>query len=113
MKNKLKILSIIMAMFLLGYVAGIADETNMSGLWKILGLVVSPAVLLFFLKKEIISVWWYFSLVFLLISIFLIFGGNGGGVLGGKVVITYLLSWLYFFLSLGLIVFKSISLRGK
>lgn len=102
-----------MAMFLLGYVAGIANETDMIGLWKILGLVVSPAVLLFFLKKEIVSPWWYFSLAFLLISVFLIFGGNGGGVFGGKVVIAYFLSWLYFSLSLCLIGFKSISLRGK
>lgn len=117
MKNKLKILSILAATLALFWSIGAIDSSDLDVFVNFALPIILTCVTVFFVKKETINLWWYFSLAFWLFVALVIFTGDkSGGTFGlgdGTLIMIGLLSWLYFFLSLCLIVFKSISLRGK
>lgn len=85
-------------------------------------LFLSPIVFLisvFFLAtgktKEVLRTWRKVTIIFWVLSLpFLLSSGGGGLDVGiGDGVVLYLLLWIYFFLSLVVITFRTIQLRGR
>ncbi len=113
MKNKLKIFSILLAIFLFGCAAVFSDDIGDIIRY---GLKFLPVIiLLFFSRNEVLGLWCKFSIAFFFLSALIVLSSSGGsfGSMGAKIMSVYLLSWVFLFLSLILITFKSISLRGK
>lgn len=65
--------------------------------------------------KEVLRTWRKVTIIFWVLSLPFLLSSGGGGLdvgIGGGVVL-YLLLWIYFFLSLGVITFRTIQLRGR
>ncbi len=118
MKEKLKILSIPIALFTVEYFLGVQNETDLTGLVALVTPIIILAIVMFFPRKETLNLWWYFSVLFwgLFLALILTSDTSGGGLdvgLGGVGMALYFLSWFYFFFSLVIIAVKSYKLRGK
>ena len=113
MKNKIKIILVFAILFLFIYFARLADDT--SDILRYVGMFGGLALVLWFSRTEITKVWSFFSVIYWVLSAVIILSSKGGafGVSGGRVMAMYILSNAYFLLSLILITYKSIKLRGK
>jgi hypothetical protein len=113
MKNKIKIIIVFLSLLLFIYFAGLTDDTG--DIIRYVGMFGILALVLWFSRTEIIKPWCVFSLVYWVLSIIMIFSSAGGsfGVSGGRIMAMYILSGAYFLISLILIIYKSIKLRGK
>lgn len=117
MKDKIKILSIPAVTLALFWSIGAIDPSDLDVFANLALPVILTCVIIFFAKKETINSWWYFSLVFWLFVALVIFTGDkSGGTFGlgdGTLIMTGLLAWLYFGISIVIIAVKSWKLRGK
>jgi hypothetical protein len=113
MKNKTKILLVFFLLslfiFFIGLVDDVGDIMRYSAQFSIL------AVTLWFSREEIINFWYRFSVIFWILSATMIVSSGGGlfGVSGGRIMAMYILSGIYFLISLIFIIYKSIKLKGK